>query len=326
VPQLVWPTAIRIFMVFTRKAALSLPPFGRVSPAVRRRGGLTYRLTGLWNARFSSGPSAAYPPTHMNSLWLRIRPYLSNFVRYMHISYLEAKSGYEGTVLGIMWIPVSTLAFSLLLGFVFHASDTIPPTEFFLYVLSGFVTWNFISDSISRSTNIIQSKFDFAIHNNLGLAGLYGKMLADRGFEFGLEFLLLVVAVLLLAPWNYGPQILLLALLLPMLAVVSLSMSYLVNLLTLFYPDLGNMVSTVVRLMFFATPIFWKVEDRVTDMRVLLETYNPASYYLMMMRQAFGIEPFNVQTWLIGAIISAIVAVAGMYAYRQSSSFVRNLR
>ena len=63
----------------------------------------------------------------MNSLWLRIRPYLSNFVRYMHISYLEAKSGYEGTVLGILWIPVSTLSFALLLGFVFHGGGSTPP-------------------------------------------------------------------------------------------------------------------------------------------------------------------------------------------------------
>ena len=261
----------------------------------------------------------------MNSLWLRIRPYLSNFVRYMHISYLEAKSGYEGTVLGILWIPVSTLAFSMLLAFVFHASATTPATEFFLYVLSGFVTWNFISDSISRSTNIIQSKFDFAIHNNLGLAGLFGKVLADRGFEFGLEFLLLVVAVLVLAPWYYGPEILLLLLLIPMLAIVSLAMSYLTNLLTLFYPDLGNMVAVIMRLMFFATPIFWKVEGR-DDMRALLETFNPASYYLMMMRQAFGVQPFDIQTWVTGAVISAIVVVAGMYAYRKSNSVVRNMR
>ncbi len=260
----------------------------------------------------------------MNPLWLRVRPLLSTFVRYMHISYLEAKSGYEGTVLGVLWIPVSTLSFALLLGFVFHGGGT-SPLQFFLYVLSGYVTWNFISDSISRSTNIIQSKFDFAIHNNLGLAGLFGKMLADRWFEFGLELATLALAVLVLSPWSFGPQILLLALLLPMLAVVSLAMSYLTNLLTLFYPDMGNVISTVVRLMFFATPIFWLVEDR-TDMRALLERYNPASYYLMMMRQAFGIQPFNVQSWIIGAIISAIVAVAGVVAYRQSSSFVRNLR
>ncbi len=262
----------------------------------------------------------------MNPLWLRIRPLLSTFVRFMHISYLEAKSNYEGTALGILWIPVSTLSFSLLLGFVFHGGGTMPPLQFFLYVLSGYVAWNFVSDTISGSTKIIQGKFEFAVHNNLTLAGLFGKMLADRGFEFGLELATLALAVLILAPLSYGPHVLLLLVLLPMLAIVSLALSYLVNLLTLFFPDLGNVVSTGVRLMFFATPIFWRVEDRANDPRGLLEVYNPASYFLMMMRQAFGIEPVQAFSWLVGAIITLIVAVAGFFAYRQTSSFVKNLR
>jgi lipopolysaccharide transport system permease protein len=262
----------------------------------------------------------------MNSLWLRIRPYLSIFVRFMHISYLEAKSDYEGTVLGILWIPVSTLSFALLLGFVFHGGGSMHPVQFFLYVLAGYVTWNFISDSISRSTKIIQGKFDFALHNNLTLAGLFGKTLADRGFEFSLELATLAVVVVVLAPLTLGLHILLLLLLLPMLAIASLAMSYLVNLLTLFFPDLGNVVSTVVRLMFFATPVFWKVEDRTNDVRALLEIYNPASYYLMMMRQAFGVEPVQAYVWMVGALITLIVAGAGLFAYRQSSMFVKNLR
>jgi ABC-type polysaccharide/polyol phosphate export permease len=281
---------------------------------------------GLWN-----GPVFPVPAQHisdhlMTPLWLRIRPLLSTFVRFMHISYLEAKSGYEGTFLGILWIPVSTLSFALLLGLVFRGSASTPPMEFFLYVLSGYVTWNFISESIARSTKIIQNKFEFAIHNNLSLAGLFGKLLADRGFEFGLELATLALAVLLLAPTTLGPQVLLLLILLPMLALVSLAASYLINLLTLFYPDLGNVVSTIVRLMFFATPIFWKVEDRDADLRVLLEIYNPASYFLMMMRQTFGVQPLDPLAWLVGGIITLIVAVAGFVAYRLSNSFVRNLR
>lgn len=261
----------------------------------------------------------------MNSLWLRLRPLLSTFVRYMRISYLEAKSDYEGTALGILWIPVSTLAFSLILGFVFHSSGTMSPVQFFLYVLSGFVSWNFISDSLVRSTKIIQNKFDFAIHNNLTLAGLFGKMLADRGFEFGLELATLAVAVLILSPLSFGPHTLLLILLLPMFAIVSLAASYLINLLTLYFPDLGNVVSTAVRLMFFVTPVFWKAEG-AADYRVLLEVYNPASYFLMMMRQVFGLEPVDANDWLIGVVITVVVALAGFVAYRQSSSFVKNLR
>jgi ABC-type polysaccharide/polyol phosphate export permease len=262
----------------------------------------------------------------MNSFWPRIRPLLSIFVRFMHISYLEAKSSYEGTVLGIFWIPVTTLSFSLLLGFVFHGGGSMPPVQFFLYVLSGYVAWNFISDTIIGSTKIIQGKFDFAVHNNLTLPGLFGKMLADRGFEFGLELLTLAVAVLVLAPLSYGPHVLLLLVLLPMLAIVSLALSYLVNLLTLFFPDLGNVVSTVIRLMFFATPIFWLVEDKLNDPRALLEVYNPASYFLMMMRQVFGVQPVDPFAWLVGGVITFVVAAAGFLAYRQSNSFVKNLR
>lgn len=262
----------------------------------------------------------------MNSLWLRIRPYLSTLVRFMHISYLEAKSSYEGTLLGILWIPVTTVSFSLLIGFVFRGSGSMSLVQFFLYVLSGYVVWNFISDTVTSSTKIIQGKFDFAVHNNLTLPGLFGKMLADRGFEFGLELLTLAVAVLILSPLSYGPHVLLLLVLLPMLAIVSLGLSYLVNLLTLYFPDLGNVVSTVVRLMFFATPIFWLVEDRLNDPRALLEVYNPASYFLMMMRQVFGVQPVDPFAWVVGGVITIFIAFAGFFAYRQSNSFVRNLR
>jgi lipopolysaccharide transport system permease protein len=273
-------------------------------------------------ARFFSASPLHIP---MNSLWLRIRPYLSIFVRHMRISFIEAASDYEGTALGILWIPVGTVSFSIIIGFVLHANGLMNPIDFFLYVLSGYVAWNFISDTITRSTRIIQSRLDFAVHNNLGLAGLFGKMLADRGIEFALEFLTLALAVLILQPWSYGPQIFLLAILLPLLAITSLGLSYLVNLVTLFFPDLGNLISTGMRLMLFATPIFWTVESG-SDARVWLEALNPAAYFLMMMRQAFGLEVFVLHEWLIGALITLIVAVVGAYAYRRSASFVKNLR
>lgn len=265
----------------------------------------------------------------MNALWLRIRPFLSTFVRYMHISYLEAKSEYEGTVLGILWIPISTILFAALLGLVFHFGEERTRAEFFLYVLSGYVCWNFISDSISRSTDIVQKRFEFAIHNNLSLPGLYGKMLADRVFEFGTELVFLVAICALFYIFGLyggvGWPILMLAPLLALLAATSLAASYLVNLVTVLVPDLGNVIKTAVRLMFFATPVFWEAEGR-TDFRGILEVYNPASYYLMMMRQVFGVDPFSWDAWIVGATITIVVSIAGLATYRWSRGFVRNLR
>lgn len=261
----------------------------------------------------------------MNQLWSRIRPYVSITVRFFRISYVEAKSDYEGTRLGILWMPVSTLIFTALLGLIFHSAGAQPETQFFLYVLSGYVCWNFISDSISGSTNIIQSKLDFAVHSNLTLAGLFGKVLVDRLFEYGVNLALLVVSVLILAPTNYGLNILLYPLLLVMLCGTSLAVSYLINLTTLFYPDLGNVIKTAVRFLFFATPIFWSASER-TGIRPALERYNPAAYYLKMSRQTFGVEPLDWHVWLIGTTATVIICVVGLTAYRRTGGFVRNIK
>ena len=262
----------------------------------------------------------------MNAIWKRIRPLLSTFVRFMHISYLETKSDYEGTALGIFWIPVSTLLFTALLGLVFHAPAAGHSlTEFYLYLVVGYVVWNFISHSITKSTNIIQGKFDFAIHNSLTLVGLFGKMLGDRIFELGLNLVLVVLAVLFLSPGNFGLTTLLLIPFLALLSATSLALSYLVNLLTIFYPDFENIIKTAMRALFFATPVFWMAGER-TDIRGLLEVYNPASYYLMMGRQVFGVEPLDWQVWGVGLMATLLVSGLAWVAYSRSHAFVRNMK
>jgi lipopolysaccharide transport system permease protein len=261
----------------------------------------------------------------MNSLWLRIRPLISTVVRYMHISYLEAKSNYEGTVLGILWIPFSTLIFAALLGLVFRNPGTHGPAEFYLYVLSGYMTWNFVADSISGSTSIIQSKLDFAVHNGLSLPGLFAKFVGDRFFEFGLNLVLLLISLLIFAPGSFGLHTVLVVPLVLLLAVTSLAVSYLVNVVTIYFSDLANVIRTGMRFLFFATPVFWAADDQ-PGIRSALERYNPAAYYLHITRQTFGIEPLTWQIWAVAAAATLIVAIAGVIVYRQSSAFVRNLK
>ena len=261
----------------------------------------------------------------MSSLWQRVRPLFSNAVRYMHISYLEAKSEYEGTLLGILWIPASTLVFSALLGLVFRNPGTHTPIEFFLYVLAGYTVSNFISASISGSTNIIQSKLEFAVHNGLSLPGLFAKNVGDLFFEFGLNVALLVLALIVLAPDHFGWHLLLFVPLVGLLGVTSIAVSYLVNLTTIYFPDLANVIKTAMRFLFFATPVFWAAEDR-GGVRAALEHYNPASYFLHVTRQVFGIEPLSWEVWAVAAGLGAVVCVIGAVAYRQTNAFVRNLK
>lgn len=258
-------------------------------------------------------------------LWRRVRPLLSALVRFMHISYIEAKSQYYGTRLGLWWLPLSTLLFTAMLALVFRHSDTMAVSDFFLYVLSGYILWQFIQDTINGSVDAIQKKLEFAIHNSLSLAGLFGKLLMDRLFEYGVNLALLITAMLIFAPTRFGTELILFAPFLVIIVLTSLALSYLVNLLTVFFPDLATLIKTGTRFVFFASPIFW-VANEQTGVRHFLVNYNPISYYLGIGRQVFGISPVDWKVWLWALAISTALCLAGLIAFERSKTFVRNIK
>jgi ABC-type polysaccharide/polyol phosphate export permease len=198
-------------------------------------------------------------------------------------------------------------------------------THCFLYVLSGYSIWNYIASSVSESASLIQTKLDFAVHNGITLYGLFAKAVVDRIFKYFLEIPVLIVFVLVFLPEGAGLNLLLF---LPFLALITLSsfaVSYLVNLLTILFPDLRAAISVVIRFMFFLTPIIWMAGAR-GGARGLLLTYNPAAYYLSLQRQVFGIMPIDVSDWLLVATMTLIFCGAAFVAYRHSHAFVRVLK
>ncbi|THV10564.1 ABC transporter permease [Rhizobium rhizophilum] len=259
------------------------------------------------------------------SLWRRIRPILSLTLRFFHISSIEARNQHSGTRLGLLWTPLAAIIFSAVLALVFRHSDTVSGADFFLYVFCGYVFWGFVSDSLTGSTNVIQSQLEFAVHNNLSVLGLFAKALVDRLFEYFMNVGVLVVMILVLRPSDFSMTILLFPAFLGLIVLASLGGSYLINIGTILYPDMKTGVQVGARFMFFASPVFWSAEAS-HGARALLVTYNPVAYYLTAGRQVFGLQPFEPFVWLVMAVTSMLVAVLGYLAFVASQDFVRNFK
>ncbi|MEP9374910.1 ABC transporter [Mesorhizobium sp. KR1-2] len=258
--------------------------------------------------------------------WRIVRPHLSRLVRFFHISSIEARSERQSSYLGILWGPLSTLIFTAMLALVFRQPHLITVGEFYLYVLAGYVLWSFITATVTSSTTVIQRRFDFAVHNNLTLVGLFYKLLIDRLFAMSLDLVLLVFAIILLAPGSLGLHLALLPPLLVVLALVSLAVAYLVNLAVILFPDLDAIFNVGVRFMFFVSPVFWGAEGDATGVRGALIDYNPAAYFLSVFRQSFGVVPLEPKAWIVAIGFSVSLCVIGIIAYDRSHAFVRNLK
>ena len=271
--------------------------------------------------------SPIVPQPGLSGMYSRLRLTGSLVVRFTRICLLELRAQHQRTLLGVFWIPLSALLFTAVLALVFRHSGHFSYIGFFFYVLSGYTLWSFISRSITDSTTLVQKSFDAAIHNGLNLPMMFAKSLLERLLEYSLNLAVLLVLATFLLDGFLSPRLLLLLPALAIISVTSLAISYVINVVTVLIPDMANLFKTAVRLFFFASPVFWFAGDiRATDARAILTTYNPASYYLDLPRQAAGITSLNWTHWLVTLVFTIVMSAIAFAAYRWSHAFIRNIR
>lgn len=254
-----------------------------------------------------------------------LRQIVSKTIRLFLIVYFENKSAYQRTKIGLLWVPLSTMAFVLTLTLVFGPKDDPDPSKFFLYVFIGYTLWIFILDSITQSANIIQGQIDFANHNKMSLVDLYLKNLFDRLFRHLLSVAALFVIAGFFSPGTIWLSFLFYIPFILLIMAISLGISYLVNYTTLIFPDVEKVILIVARFLFFLSPVFWVADPGGAGMRNLLLLYNPVSYFLTIARQIFFIEPFNASSWIVAIGLTIVICVAGYVCYALTKNHVRNI-
>jgi ABC-type polysaccharide/polyol phosphate export permease len=78
------------------------------------------------------------------------------------------------------------------------------------------------------------------------------------------------------------------------------------------YRDVGELTSSVVRILFFLTPVFWVTSDLSQTARLALQVWNPIAYFLELLRAPLLGQTPSPAT-IVGAfgitVVNAIVGV-----------------
>lgn len=262
-----------------------------------------------------------------------LRPliFVHSLSRFIQISFYENKAQYQKTRLGLLWIPFSTLLFVFVLVAVFANMQGLQAVDHYLYVLSGYCLWLLILEVINQSTLIIQTQIDFANHNRMSIPELYFKNLLDRLFRHLLNMGVLYASMIILAFmglaswWSIAQSFLLYPAVLLLSLVAGYAMSILINIVCIFWPDVEKVIQTSTRFLFFLSPVFWVYHHGEGGFRYFLINGNPVTYWLDIMRQAFGIAPLDLRPWLICAGICVVLCLMAYVVYRQTSNIVRNI-
>jgi ABC-type polysaccharide/polyol phosphate export permease len=224
----------------------------------------------------------------------------------------ELKARYRGSVLGFLWSFVNPLLQLLTYTLVFtvilpNKQPDIQP--FFLFLFCGILPWTWFQTSLAEASGVLIASSNL-IKKVLFPAEVLPTVcvLANLAhFMFGLPILLLFLAYQGKLAWT--------ALLLPLpilvQLVLTLGIALFLSALTVHFRDIQSILSHVLHLWFFATPVIYsyaQIAEGTALRRVL--RLNPMTHVVVTYQQM--LFHGNVDHWrgLFLALLVGVVAFA----------------
>ncbi len=227
----------------------------------------------------------------------------------------ELRGKYEKSVLGFLWSFLSPLFQILIYNIVFTRVFHNDLPNYYIYLMSGLLPWVFFSESLGQGTGAI-------IYNAEMVKKIYfpREVLVIAEVTAKLVNMLLsfvVMAVFLLASGvGFGPQIILLPVVVLAEYLLALGFSLLISSLTVYFRDLEYVVNVILMAWIWGTPIFY-VLTQVSDPLLKKVIYaNPmarviCSYHNVLYDHVFP----PVGDLIIPLVEGAAVVIIGFFVF-----------
>lgn len=192
---------------------------------------------------------------------------------------------YRRNVLGMVWVVVSFGVPALGIGWLLAELQNIPLSQHVPHVVFGFVGWNFASSCITEGC--------YALTRNRGLIlqapmerSVFALSLTLNKFILMLFQLVAAMGIVAVFGWRPSMSLLFLPVAFAILFVTGFASVLLFSLLAARIRDIGELAASLVRLLFFFTPIIWATGRRGLEGGVLelVATLNPFTYFVDILR------------------------------------------
>jgi lipopolysaccharide transport system permease protein len=216
---------------------------------------------------------------------------------------------YKRTYLGILWSLLNPLLLALIFYIAFTIVLKIKKEDFSLFLLSGLFPWTWFTNSVSASTvSLIANKglikkFPFPKH----------FLLAAGIFSESVHFLFSIPIILFLA-FYYGKTPGLIWLVgIPILLVIqfwiTLGVSLAVSVINVYFRDFQFIVTFLLNLLFWLTPILYQFETVPEAYRFLFKYFNPLTSLIVSWRDLFMLNVIR-WNWLATSVIGSVAVLA----------------
>ena len=239
----------------------------------------------------------------LSQLWAK-RDLIGTWLAY------NVRSRYSQTILGILWIILLPLSISLVLAFVFSQllATQVANVPFVSFFLAALVPWGLFNYGIILGSRSILSMMSLInqvyFPREILVIIILGEGLVDLFFTFS-------AMIVINAFNNILPNVLFVFLPFILLIQICLTLGLMLftSCLSVMVRDVPQLVSIVMQLLFYLTPIIYPLEAVPSRFRILL-LFNP----LVPLIQAYrDIIVYNRMPDFSSLLISAVASITILY-------------
>lgn len=232
---------------------------------------------------------------------------------WVHLSLADLRSKWRRSFMGVLWSILQPLGMTILLSIVFSRLFHVDIVLYAPYILSGIITWEFMSSSLTGGSlafvqadaYIKQCRHPLAIYTlRLILSNLIVLMLAST---------VLWIWALVALPQNIGLCWLAIISFFPLLALMTWPLASLLAYLGARFRDIPHAMGLILQAIWFISPVYFEAKMFRSGGLNGLVDYNPI-YHLLQIIRAPVLEgqwpTLNNYLFCIGtAMVFALLAV-----------------
>jgi len=233
------------------------------------------------------------------------------------------KAGHRNKTLGNLWNlldPLASLAVYYLVFGIWLNQARRGTADYLIYLFTGVLAWRFLDGALAQAVNCIRSNRGLVSEINFPKAVFPLAICLSRLYDFlwGLLVLLVVLVLVDRAPTLHA---LWLGPLICMQLLLTMGLAFIVAYLGAFFADTANIMTVVLRLGFYASPILYYVRGphatRIPEKYLAIYMLNPMAGLMESYRAALAghqhPDPWQM-LYVLGVALAVLIAGYGIFS------------
>jgi ABC-type polysaccharide/polyol phosphate export permease len=200
----------------------------------------------------------------------------------------DFKTSYAENIFGLLWALIEPLAMMAILWVVFsflQSGGTTGGMPYSIFLLSGLLAYDFFNKGINRGSRSIKS-YSFLVKTVYFRIAIIPIIVISS--ELIIHLIIMGVMIIILIISGIYPSFYWLQVFYYMIAqyILLIGLSWLTASIQPFFPDVTYIITIVMRVLFFMTPIFWDINS-MPESYLKFFNLNPLVYIVQGYRESF---------------------------------------